>query len=129
MMLLFEKIKPEKETKVENILLYYCSAYIVPSNSDVQITDFGKSWRSGLAFNYMIHKYRPDLVDIDSLAQNSARTNLENAFSTAETHLGIPRLLDPEGSQYPYMCFLLFCFLYAFVIHTMCSVQHECNKQ
>ena len=26
-----------------------------------------------------------------------ASVNIENAFSTAENHLGIARLLDPEG--------------------------------
>ena len=70
------------------------------SDSGVQITDFGKSWRDGRAFNYMLSDLLPGVVDVDALAYNSARTNLENAFSTAETHLGIPRLLDPEGLLY-----------------------------
>ena len=35
---------------------------------------------------------------MDQVRQQSARVNLESAFSTAENHLGIARLLDPEGT-------------------------------
>ena len=59
--------------------------------------DFGPSWRDGVAFNALIHGLRPELVDMSLLSENSSRTNLENAFSKAEEHLGIPRLLDVEG--------------------------------
>ncbi|GFR66525.1 nesprin-1, partial [Elysia marginata] len=62
----------------------------------LQIKDFGKSWKDGVAFNAMIHNIRPDLVDMDQIRRQQARINLEHAFSTAETELGIPRLLDPE---------------------------------
>jgi len=61
------------------------------------VKDFGRSWRDGYAFNALNHRIRPELVDMSRLAQQPNRVNLENAFSTAETHLGIPRLLDPEG--------------------------------
>lgn len=63
----------------------------------VEVRDFGPSWRDGIAFNALIHGLRPELIDMDSLGRNSSRANLENAFSTAEVHLGIPRLLDVEG--------------------------------
>ena len=59
--------------------------------------DFAKSWRDGVAFNAMIHNIRPDLVDMDIIRKQTAKVNLEHAFSTAEDHLGIARLLDPEG--------------------------------
>ena len=59
--------------------------------------DFGPSWRDGIAFNALIHNIRPELVDMHALQANDPRVNLENAFSTAETHLGIARLIDPEG--------------------------------
>ncbi|XP_033734091.1 spectrin beta chain, erythrocytic-like isoform X2 [Pecten maximus] len=62
----------------------------------IEITNFGKSWRDGLAFNAIIHTIRPDLVDFEQVRQQNARVNLEQAFSTAENSLGIPRLLDPE---------------------------------
>ena len=35
----------------------------------VCITDMSSSWQSGLAFCALIHRYRPDLLDFDSLDQ------------------------------------------------------------
>jgi len=66
----------------------------------VEVRDFGRSWRDGIAFSALIHGLRPELVDTSVLAQNSPRDNLELAFTTAEEHLGIPRLLDVEGMKY-----------------------------
>lgn len=59
--------------------------------------DFGRSWRSGVAFHSVIHAIRPELVDLERVKGRSNRENLEEAFTIAETELGIPRLLDPEG--------------------------------
>lgn len=64
----------------------------------IEIKDFGQSWRSGVAFHSIIHAIRPDLVDMDKVKGRSNRENLEEAFTLAETELGIPRLLDPEGT-------------------------------
>ncbi|VDP87801.1 unnamed protein product [Echinostoma caproni] len=63
---------------------------------EVQVNDFGPSWRDGIAFSAMVHNIDSRLVKMDELKQRSHRENLEYAFSQAETHLGIPRLLDPE---------------------------------
>ena len=65
----------------------------------VNIKNFHNSWSDGLAFNALIHKHRPDMVQFDGLS-NEATTeagikNLENAFKKAE-QLGIARLLDAE---------------------------------
>lgn len=41
---------------------------------------------------------RPELFDWREVEEkSSALDRLEHAFSTAEKHLGIDRLLDPEG--------------------------------
>lgn len=40
------------------------------------------------------------LIDFENVRNQSARANLEQAFSTAEDHLGIARLLDPEGRHH-----------------------------
>ncbi|KAH3846188.1 hypothetical protein DPMN_088486 [Dreissena polymorpha] len=61
----------------------------------IEVKDFGRSLRDGLAFNAIIHTIRPDLVDMDQVRKQSARVNIESAFSIAEDHLGIARLLDP----------------------------------
>ncbi|XP_056291885.1 dystonin isoform X5 [Pseudoliparis swirei] len=61
----------------------------------VRCDNFTTSWRDGRLFNAIIHKYRPDLVDISYVSTQTNRSNLENAFCVAE-QLGVARLLDPE---------------------------------
>uniref|UniRef100_A0A8C0FVT8 Spectrin beta chain n=1 Tax=Chelonoidis abingdonii TaxID=106734 RepID=A0A8C0FVT8_CHEAB len=62
----------------------------------VNVTNFTSSWKDGLAFNALIHKHRPNLIDFKNLEHSNARHNLEHAFSVAEQQLGITQLLDPE---------------------------------
>uniref|UniRef100_A0A8C9EID9 Spectrin beta chain n=1 Tax=Pavo cristatus TaxID=9049 RepID=A0A8C9EID9_PAVCR len=63
---------------------------------NVNIHNFTTSWRDGMAFNALIHKHRPDLIDFDKLKKSNAHYNLQNAFNLAEQHLGLTKLLDPE---------------------------------
>lgn len=44
--------------------------------------------------------HRPDLIDFDKLKKSNAHYNLQNAFNLAEQHLGLTKLLDPEGKGY-----------------------------
>jgi hypothetical protein len=46
----------------------------------VEIKDFTRSWQDGLAFNALIHKFRPELFNYDSILQDEAAKNLEHAF-------------------------------------------------
>ncbi|NXD87920.1 SPTB1 protein, partial [Halcyon senegalensis] len=66
----------------------------------VNVTNFTSSWKDGLAFNALIHRHRPELVDFQNLTKSNARHNLEHAFSVAERHLGITPLLDPEADVF-----------------------------
>ncbi|CAG2199466.1 SYNE1 [Mytilus edulis] len=72
------------------------TANAITKKYGIEVNNFGKSWRDGLAFNAMVHTINPDLVDFDQCRKQDARTNLEQAFSVAESQLGIARLLDPE---------------------------------
>lgn len=62
----------------------------------VSVKNFTSSWRDGLAFNALIHKHRPDLLDFSKLDAGNAFANLEQAFRIAEEQLGLVRLLDPQ---------------------------------
>jgi hypothetical protein len=63
----------------------------------VNVVDFTKSWRDGLAFSAIIHRNRPDLIDWRSVKSQRASERMESAFYIAEREYGVTRLLDPEG--------------------------------
>uniref|UniRef100_A0A673ZNR4 Actinin, alpha 4 n=1 Tax=Salmo trutta TaxID=8032 RepID=A0A673ZNR4_SALTR len=54
------------------------------------------SWKDGLAFNALIHRHRPELIDYDKLRKDDPLTNLNNAFEVAEKYLDIPKMMDAE---------------------------------
>ncbi|XP_064143624.1 dystonin isoform X10 [Loxodonta africana] len=61
----------------------------------IRCENFTTCWRDGKLFNAIIHKYRPDLIDMNTVAVQSNIANLEHAFYVAEK-IGVIRLLDPE---------------------------------
>ncbi|KAJ5079339.1 alpha-actinin-2 [Anaeramoeba ignava] len=63
---------------------------------DVEVKNFTWSWQDGLAFNALIHRHRPDLLNYDSLQKENKGDNLNQAFDIAEKELGIAKLLDAE---------------------------------
>uniref|UniRef100_W5NK47 Dystonin n=1 Tax=Lepisosteus oculatus TaxID=7918 RepID=W5NK47_LEPOC len=77
----------------EKLLLW--SRQMTEGYVGVRCENFTTSWRDGRLFNAIIHKYRPDLVDMNRVSSQNSRSNLEQAFSVAE-QLGVARLLDPE---------------------------------
>ncbi|XP_023575172.1 F-actin-monooxygenase MICAL2 isoform X1 [Octodon degus] len=56
----------------------------------VSVTDLSTSWRSGLALCAIIHRFRPELINFDSLNEDDAVNNNQLAFDVAEREFGIP---------------------------------------
>ncbi|KAM4606986.1 dystonin [Polymixia lowei] len=83
----------EDMTAKERLLLW--SKQMTEGYVGVRCDNFTTSWRDGRLFNAIIHKYRPDLVDMSRVSAQANRSNLEQAFCVAE-QLGVARLLDPE---------------------------------
>ncbi|XP_065894663.1 spectrin beta chain, non-erythrocytic 1-like isoform X3 [Dysidea avara] len=96
-----QDIQVDTESKdqrsAKSALLLWCQRNTAGYNN-VKVVDFSRSWRSGLAFNAIIHKHRPDLIEYDQLLASPSNYmgNLNNAFKVAEQELGLPQLLDPE---------------------------------
>ncbi|XP_078460397.1 uncharacterized protein LOC144724944 isoform X1 [Lampetra planeri] len=69
---------------------------VVQEYPDLRCDNFTTSWRDGRLFNAIIHRHRPDLLDMKKVYQQNNQQNLEQAFSLAEQNLRVPRLLDTE---------------------------------
>ncbi|XP_024887336.1 dystrophin-like isoform X9 [Temnothorax curvispinosus] len=84
-----------QQTNLEKTLLTWCR-----QNSQnypgVDIKNFTTSWSDGLAFNAILHKWKPHLFDFNNIARKHPNARLDHAFRLAQEHLGIERLLDPE---------------------------------
>ncbi|KAE8607778.1 hypothetical protein XENTR_v10011283 [Xenopus tropicalis] len=88
-----EDNKEKKSAK--DALLLWCQMKTA-GYPNVNVHNFTTSWRDGLAFNAIVHKHRPDIIDFDTLKKSNAHHNLQNAFNVAERELGLTKLLDPE---------------------------------
>ncbi|XP_067256244.1 F-actin-monooxygenase mical2b isoform X16 [Chanodichthys erythropterus] len=55
----------------------------------VSVTDLTSCWSSGLALCALIHHFRPQLIDYDSLNEQDCAKNLQLAFDVAEKEFGI----------------------------------------
>uniref|UniRef100_A0A8D2LQC9 Spectrin beta, non-erythrocytic 4 n=1 Tax=Varanus komodoensis TaxID=61221 RepID=A0A8D2LQC9_VARKO len=92
------KIETEdnRETRsAKDALLLWCQMKTA-GYPEVNIQNFTTSWRDGLAFNALIHRHRPDIINFKKLTKSNAAYNLQQAFNTAEQQLGLAKLLDPE---------------------------------
>uniref|UniRef100_A0A0N4XHY3 Spectrin beta chain, non-erythrocytic 4 (inferred by orthology to a human protein) n=1 Tax=Nippostrongylus brasiliensis TaxID=27835 RepID=A0A0N4XHY3_NIPBR len=91
----FEDADNHETRSAKEALLLWCQMKTA-GYPNVNVRNFTTSWRDGLAFNALIHKHRPDLIDYDNLQKSNAVYNLQNAFDTAEQQLGLSKFLDAE---------------------------------
>ncbi|NP_001335519.1 Spectrin beta chain [Caenorhabditis elegans] len=64
----------------------------------VNVNNFSSSWRDGLAFNAILHRYRSSAIDWNKISSDSVSNTerLNNAFAAADREFGVERLLDAE---------------------------------
>ncbi|XP_015193678.2 F-actin-monooxygenase mical2b-like isoform X8 [Lepisosteus oculatus] len=72
-----------------NRLLTWCQKQ-TEGYRNVIVSDLTTSWKSGLALCALIHSFRADLVDFDSLNEEDSARNNQLAFDIAEQEFGIP---------------------------------------
>ncbi|XP_078240078.1 F-actin-monooxygenase MICAL2 isoform X15 [Pogona vitticeps] len=72
-----------------NKLLTWCQKQ-TEGYRNISVMNLTSSWRSGLALCAIIHHFRPDLIDFDSLNEEDAVRNNQLAFDIAEREFGIP---------------------------------------
>ncbi|XP_078043569.1 eps15 homology domain containing protein-binding protein 1 isoform X3 [Augochlora pura] len=82
-----------KEITPGQDLLEWCKD-VTKDYSGVKVTNLTTSWRNGMAFCAIIHHFRPDLIDIQSLLPHDVKGNCKKAFDAGEA-LGIPRVIEP----------------------------------
>ncbi|KAM3858524.1 microtubule-actin cross-linking factor 1, isoforms 1/2/3/4/5 [Diretmus argenteus] len=85
-------------TAKEKLLLW--SQQATDGYPGLRCVNFTSSWSDGRMFNALLHRYRPDLIDMELVSRQSNRDNLEQAFEIAES-LGVTRLLDAEDVDVP----------------------------
>ncbi|KAI5642762.1 spectrin repeat domain-containing protein [Phthorimaea operculella] len=71
-------------------------ANALPKDANIQVNDFGPSWRDGIAFLAIIDAIKANLINLAEMKRKTNRQRLETAFDVAESELGIARLLDAE---------------------------------
>ncbi|CAJ0575303.1 unnamed protein product, partial [Mesorhabditis spiculigera] len=92
-----EILGAESGTSARDALLQWARK-VTAGYPRVNVTNFGSSWRDGLAFNAILHRYRPNSIDWAKISDASVsnKERLENAFRVAEREWGVTRLIDAE---------------------------------
>ncbi|XP_047037918.1 EH domain-binding protein 1 [Helicoverpa zea] len=89
-----EKLFPGKfdkdKTPVQDLLEWVQG--VTKEYKQVRVTNLTTSFRSGLAFCAIIHRFRPDLIDFSGLQPDEAERNLRVALD-ASSKLGISQVL------------------------------------
>uniref|UniRef100_G1MGG5 EH domain binding protein 1 like 1 n=1 Tax=Ailuropoda melanoleuca TaxID=9646 RepID=G1MGG5_AILME len=74
-------------------LLEWCQE-VTTGYRGVRVTNFTTSWRNGLAFCAILHRFYPDKIDYASLDPLNIKQNNKQAFDGFAA-LGVSRLLEP----------------------------------
>ncbi|XP_070313743.1 EH domain-binding protein 1-like protein 1 isoform X8 [Odocoileus virginianus] len=84
---------PPAQVSFSQSLLEWCQE-VTAGYRGVRITNFTTSWRNGLAFCAILHRFYPDKIDFASLDPLNIKQNNKQAFDGFAA-LGVSRLLEP----------------------------------
>uniref|UniRef100_A0A8C3WE96 EH domain binding protein 1 like 1 n=1 Tax=Catagonus wagneri TaxID=51154 RepID=A0A8C3WE96_9CETA len=84
---------PPAQVSFSQSLLEWCQE-VTTGYRGVRITNFTTSWRNGLAFCAILHRFYPDKIDFASLDPLNVKQNNKQAFDGFAA-LGVSRLLEP----------------------------------
>ncbi|XP_012731832.2 smoothelin [Fundulus heteroclitus] len=87
--------EPPNAKNVKQMLLDWCRAKTEPYEG-VDIQNFSSSWKDGIAFCALVHRFFPDAFEYSTLNPYKPRDNFELAFGTAERLAGCAPLLDAD---------------------------------
>lgn len=70
-----------------DMLLAWCQRQV--ALYDVQIENMSSSWRNGIALSSILHRYRPDLIDVDSMKSVNIEKNNNLVSFPFDFHLSL----------------------------------------
>lgn len=76
-------------------LLSWCQRQVA-LYSRIKIENMTTSWKDGLALCAILHRYRPDLIDLDELSADNIAANNQRAFDVLEREYGIPPVMTGQ---------------------------------
>ncbi|XP_051890576.1 F-actin-monooxygenase mical1-like isoform X2 [Pristis pectinata] len=84
-------LRNDSGTGYEELLNWF--QVLTEGYKNVKVVDLTASWKSGLALCALIHHFRPDLIDFESLKEESVAENNQLAFNIAENEFGISPIM------------------------------------
>ncbi|CAH1126450.1 unnamed protein product [Ceutorhynchus assimilis] len=84
----------QKLTTPGQDLLEWCKE-MTKDYPGVKVTNLTTSWRNGMAFCALIHHFKPEFINFDSLSPHDIKANCKIAFDAGDK-LGIPRVIEPS---------------------------------
>jgi hypothetical protein len=87
------KKKTPKQESSKIFLVNWCRSRVAPAG--LPVNNFA-SLQDGRVLGYILHSYNPKFVDYNNLKEGNALENVKLVLKAAETHFGIPQLIEPQ---------------------------------
>ncbi|XP_057333718.1 protein-methionine sulfoxide oxidase mical3a isoform X7 [Microplitis mediator] len=90
------KKRRRRDTQIHPDTLLHWLQKQVALYDNVKITDMTSSFKDGMAVCAIVHRYRPDLIDFNSLKSDDVEKNNQLAYDVLEKELGISPDREPK---------------------------------